>query len=62
VERERWWIVVLDAAAQDRRGDAKEEVEDVATEKEVMGQGNPMQTWACGEEGQVMEWWQDEAR
>jgi hypothetical protein len=43
-EGERWCIVVLDTAAPDRRGDAKEEVGDAATEKEVMGQGNPMQT------------------
>jgi hypothetical protein len=54
-ERERWWIVVLDTAAPDRRGDEKEEVGDAATEKEGMGQGNPMQTWTCGEEGRVME-------
>ncbi|KAJ7928394.1 hypothetical protein B0H13DRAFT_1860587 [Mycena leptocephala] len=53
---------VLDTAAPDRRGDAKEEVGHAATEKEKMGQGNPMQTWACGEEGRVREGWQDEAR
>jgi hypothetical protein len=42
----------LDTAAPDGRGDAKEEVGDAATEKEGMGQGNPMQTWEYGEEGQ----------